>query len=91
MKVLQRGQMPDETDIQIEEWSEDYPFYPYGGIIAAYPKNRYGEKIRAYKTFESTEEAEKAFKALKNGDKTLTDFNFVAKERGRDIPYQAKL
>ena len=91
MKVLQRGQMPDGTEIQIEEWSENYSFYTYGSMLAAYPKNRYGEKVRANKTFESAEEAGKAFNALKNGDKTLADFNFTAKESGRDILYQEKL
>ncbi len=91
MKVLQRGQMPDGTEVQIEEWSEDYLFYAYGSSVAAYPKNRYGEEIRASKIFGSAEEAEKAFNALKIGDKTLADFNFTAKESGRDIPYQEKL
>lgn len=91
MKVLQRGQMPDGTEIQIEEWNEKYSFIPYGGAVAAYPKNRYGEKVRAKKIFGSAEEAVKAFNALKNGDKTLSDFNFTAKESGRDIPYQEKL
>ena len=91
MKVLQRGQMPDGTEIQIEEWSENYSFYAYGSMVAAYPQNRYGEKVRANKTFESAEEAEEAFNALKNGDKTLADFNFTAKESGRDILYQEKL
>ena len=91
MKVLQRGQMPDGTEAQIEEWSENYSFYAYGSLVAAYPKNRYGEKVRASKIFESAEESAKAFNALKNGDKTLSDFNFTAKESGRDIPYQEKL
>lgn len=91
MKVLQRGQMPDGTEVQIEEWSENYLFYVYGGLVAAYPKNRYGEKVRASKIFVSAEEAAKTFNALKNGDKTLADFGFTAKESGRDIPYQEKL
>lgn len=91
MKVLQMGQMPDGTEIQIEEWSETYLFYVYGSLVAAYPKNRYGEKVRASKIFVTAEEAAKAFNALKNGDKTLADFNFTAKESGRDIPYQEKL
>ena len=91
MKVLQRGQMPDGTEIQIEEWSENYSFYAYGSMVAAYPKNRYGEKVRANKTFESAEEAEMSFNALKNCDKILADFNFTAKESGRDILYQEKL
>lgn len=91
MKILQRGQMPDGTEIQIEDWSENYSFYAYGSFLVAYPKNRYGEKVRASKIFGSAEEAVKAFNALKNGDKKLTVFNFTAKESGRDIPYQQKL
>ena len=91
MKVLQRGQMPDGTDIQIEEWSEDYSCYAYGSMVAAYPRNRRDEKFRASKTFESAEEAGKAFNALKSGEKTLADFNFTAKDSGRDIPYQEKI
>lgn len=93
MKILQRGQMPDGTEIQIEDWSENYLVYPYGSVlfVAAYPKNRYGEEFRARKIFESAKEAVKAFIALKTGDKTLTDFNFTAKKSGRDIPYQEKL
>ena len=91
MKVLQRVQMPDGTEVQIEEWSENYLFYAYGSLVAAYPKIRYGEKVRASKIFGSAEEAVKAFNALKNGDNTLADFNFNAKESGRDIPYQEKL
>lgn len=91
MKVLQRGQMPDGTSVQIEEWSENYSIYAYGSMVAAYPRNRFDEKFRASKTFESAEEAEKAFAALKNGDKTLADFGFTSKESGRDVPYQTKL
>lgn len=91
MKILQRGQMPDGTEIQIEDWSENYSFYAYGSFLVAYPKNRYGEKVRASKIFDSAEEAEKAFNALKNGDKALTVFYFTAKESGKDIPYKEKL
>ena len=91
MKVLQRAQMPDGTKIVREEWSENYSFEAYGSMIAAFPRNRHGETFRAHKDFESTEEAEKAFNALKNGDKTLADFNFTTMESARDIPYQNKL
>lgn len=78
MKVLQSGQMPDGTEIQIEDWSDKYSFYAYGSFVAAYPKNRYGEEVREKEIFRNAEEAEKAFNALKNGDKTLADFNFTA-------------
>lgn len=88
---ITKGQMPDGTEVQIEEWSETYSFYAYGSLVAAYPKNRYGEKVRASKIFVTAEEAAKAFNALKNGDKALADFNFTVKESGRDIPYQEKL
>lgn len=91
MKVLQRAQMPDGTKIVREEWSEDYSCEAYGSMIAAFPRNRHGETFRAHKDFESTEEAEKAFNALQNGDKTLVDFNFTTMESARDIPYQNKL
>lgn len=91
MKVLQRAQMPDGTKIVREEWSENYSFEAYGSMIAAFPRNRHGETFRAHKDFESTEEAEEAFNALKNGDKTLADFNFTTMESARDIPYQNKL
>ena len=46
MKVLQREQMPDGTNIVREEWSENYSFEAYGSMIAAYPRNRYGETFR---------------------------------------------
>lgn len=91
MKLLQSGQMPDGTEIQIEDWSENYSFFTYGSFLAAYPKNRYGKESRVKKIFGNAEEAVKAFNALKTGDKTLADFNFTAKESGRDIPYQEKL
>ena len=91
MKVLQREHMPDGTKIVREEWSEDYSCEAYGSTIAAYPRNRHGETFRAHKDFKSTEEAEKAFNALQNGDKTLADFNFTTMESARDIPYQNKL
>lgn len=37
MKVLQMDKMPDGTDIQIEDWREDYPTTFDTVSIAAYP------------------------------------------------------
>ena len=40
MKVLKKGAMSDGTKIQIEEWSEDYSFMPYGRTIGVYAKSK---------------------------------------------------
>ncbi|MFB7301707.1 hypothetical protein [Heyndrickxia sporothermodurans] len=34
MEVLEKGMMLDRTLIQIEEWSTDYSFMPYGSTLA---------------------------------------------------------
>jgi hypothetical protein len=91
MKILQNGIMPDGTEIQIEEWNENYSFMPYGSIIASYPKSKVShEGIYAPKgnqvyrfdfNFKSTEETKVAFDELVTGSKVLSDFinNFAGK------------
>jgi len=84
MKILEKGQMPDGTDIQREEWKENYDFMAYGATVAAYPISKesinmplapkIGERFRLAMYFESTEEAENCFQQLKNGEKSLKDF-----------------
>lgn len=38
MKIVQKGVMPDGTDVRIEDWSEDYPgTYVRAETLAAYP------------------------------------------------------
>ena len=38
MKIIKKGAMPDGTNIQIEDWSEDYPgTYARAETLAAYP------------------------------------------------------
>ena len=93
MKILQKGQMPDGTDVQREEWQENYDFMAYGATVAAYPiakesinrpfAPKIGEKFRCAMYFDSTEKAEECFEQLKNGEKTLKDFkgNFEKPDR----------
>ena len=37
MKVLKTGKSAGGVDIQIEEWSENYSFMPYGSRLALFP------------------------------------------------------
>lgn len=88
IRVLKRGMTPDLIEIQIEDWSKDYSFMPYGRTIAIYPKNRYNKKFRAEEDFKRHEEAERVFKNLVLGINTLADFNFTSKHNGISIPFQ---
>lgn len=84
MKVLERGTMPNGTAIQIEEWHENYDFYPYADCIASYPKSKMShegafapkgnEKYRFSFHFPSTEDAKNAYNELLAGTKQLVDF-----------------
>lgn len=91
MKVLKRSIMQDGTEIQIEDWSKVYPCFCYGDTIAAYPKNRYGEKFRVTCDFESNEDAEKTFKELEEGFKTLKEFDFITISYGHKIKYDTEM
>lgn len=84
MKVLERSTMPCGTKIQIEDWSDDYSFMGEATTIGAYPKSKISKRgqhspklnrtFRASFNLWSAKEAMKAFKALENGDKNLSDF-----------------
>ena len=94
MKILKTGTMKDGTDIQIEEWNEDYSFMPYGNTLATYPKSKVSqegpyapkanERYRFDFEFNSHEEAETAYNELIEGTKTLSDF----KNQLRNMKYQ---
>ena len=89
MKVLEKAKTPDGEKIQIEEWNEDYPrIYPYGALIAAFPKKSTGCTYRAECEFESSEKAKAAFELLKAGDKSLDDFHFTSMKSGKAIPFR---
>lgn len=84
MKILDKGKMINNTVIQIEDWSEDYKFMPYGSIIAAYPISKHsldgqfspkrGRSFRFQIDFNSYEEAKEVFNKLVTGKKSLTDY-----------------
>lgn len=91
MKVIKTGILPDETDIQIEDWSENYSFHSFADTLASYPKSKTthegtyapkaGKKYRFSFRFGSAEEAEAAFNDLTEGKKTLSDFKDCMKDR----------
>lgn len=84
MKVLEKGTMPNGTAIQIEEWHENYSFYPYGSTLASYPKSKMSHEgafspkgnqpYRFHFNFNSKQEAKEAFENLKNGITELKDY-----------------
>ena len=80
--------MPDGTQIQIEDWSEDYNCYAPAETVAAYPiskktiykKNsigypREGKKFRASFNFGTAKVAKEAFETLIAGTSSLKDFS----------------
>lgn len=84
MKVIKRSTTPNDVEIQIEDWSQDYDFMSYASTVAAYPVAREhgdgaftperGEKFRLSFDFRTTESATKCFEQLKNGEKQFVDF-----------------
>lgn len=94
MKVLLKGKMQDGTDIQIEEWNENYKFIPYGSTLASYPISKISlqgqfspkanEKYRIGFNFKSEEETKQAFDNLLTGKNNLADY----KENITDLRYK---
>ena len=92
MKVIEKGIMPDGTEVQIEDWNENYSSIPYGSTIASYPISKMShkghfspkgnEKYRFAFDFKSFEETREAFCNLVSGNKVLTEFkrNLTIKE-----------
>ena len=93
MKVLERATTPNDIDIQIEDWSQDYSFHKFGDVVATYPKAtytannrleypRFKETFRLEFNCEDDAQAREVFNNLKNGTKTLLDYsNFVLEKR----------
>lgn len=83
MKVLERAKTPEGTDIQIEDWKEDYSCFNVLSI-ATYPiakntsKHRWvegGQRFRLdINRFNNDEEVYQAFNDLISGKKQITDF-----------------
>lgn len=91
MRIVNKGVMPDGTKIQLEDWSEDYPFYAPVAHIAAYPiakesRDRagvwcYPERRKPFRLsfyFGMDTSAELAFLSLLDGEKGLADFSAYA-------------
>lgn len=84
MKVLEKGKLPDGTEIQIEEWSENYSNIPFASTLGCYAISkmtrggifgpRAGESYRFQYDFISNEEAKIVFDSLVSGNKVLSDF-----------------
>lgn len=96
MEIMQKGKLPNGTNIQIEDWSKDYSFKSYGSTIAAYPISNHsldgqfspkkGRSFRFQLDFKNYEEAQEAFKKLVSGERTLKDYssNFRGNEEEFD-------
>lgn len=89
MKVIERAVMPDGTEIQLEDWGNDYSFHKKNSTIAFYPmainsiyKNpksehpypERGKTFRASLDFDTEENARDAFQNMVDGSKTHIDY-----------------
>lgn len=90
MNILKKGKTPNNTDIQIEDWSLNYPnsnrkfnigFYPVSkeniyreDKLHFTPYPKRGETFRCAFEFETLEEATAAFEQLENGTKDFSDY-----------------
>lgn len=82
-KIIEKGVMPDGTEIQLEDWSEVYPGTVYAWMIGAYPvakrgSERYfgprkGKPFRCGLIFPDEQKVRGAFHSLMHGC-PLTDF-----------------
>lgn len=82
--TLKKDLLQDGTKIQIEDWSTEYSFMPYGRTIATYPKSKttlkgsfspnLDETFRCAFNFKSHEEALHAYDNLITGKKVLSDY-----------------
>ena len=97
LKIVRRGEMPDGSGVQIEDWASVYTSHSYADTVAAYPTAtrdstelypwpQRGKSFRLSLQFKNEQEAAQCFEALVSGEKKLADFadNF---DRKSDIEY----
>lgn len=84
--IRSTAKMPDNTAIQLEDWSDSYPENPHlWWTVGAYPvakrgsgrpfgPMRKGEKFRLTISFKTDAEAVEAFEKLNRGEATLLDY-----------------
>lgn len=80
MIILEHAVLPDGTLVRLEDWSIDFPFFPYGAMIAAYPRKRM--RVRAEAEFETYTEAKEVYDKLTKGALAITDIDFTVMKRG---------
>ena len=83
-EITQRGEMPDGTKIQVENWESVYPGLSEPFYCVAYPISKAncagyfapktGEKFRAAFSFPTLKAAETVFNALKTGTAQLENY-----------------
>lgn len=89
MKILKKNTLEDGSTMQLEDWSEDYSFMPYGRTIAIYQKSKasidgqFSPKLnKSYRfqfDFNNKEDAEKAYNELLSGMKDPIDYkNYIS-------------
>lgn len=91
MKVLKRDVLKDGTEIQIEDWSQDYDFITYGSSLVAYAKSKnslngdFSPKVNQVYRFEfnftNYIDTEIAYQELLNGSKNIIDFKDFIREK----------
>lgn len=80
LKILKTGEMPDDTDIQLEMWvresATEYSVaaYPVAAASSEYGWIKRGEHFRLAISARYKAEAEMIYKLLETGSKTLSDF-----------------
>ncbi len=83
-EITKRGEMPDGTKIQVENWEPVYPGLSEPFYCVAYPISKAnctgcfapktGEKFRAAFSFPTLKAAETVFNALKTGTAQLENY-----------------
>jgi hypothetical protein len=90
MQIREKVLTNNEFLVQLEDWHEDFASKSY--TVAAYPKGNWRCRFRAWCDFDTMEEAQAVFDQLRNGEKTVFDFSFVATvPGGRHIPMVEKM
>lgn len=84
MKVLEIGEMPNGTNVQIEDWHKDYEGSAESSVIGAYPVSKVtleglcapvrNKTFRLALHFDNAEQAKEAFQKLVNGAAELIDY-----------------
>lgn len=94
MEILQKGTTPNGVDIQIEDWSKNYPnVYSYGTTIALYPTakrsvNKGGfeypkmnERFRLSFELKSNFEAKEIFEKFLSGEMDILDCKYFISDK----------